>query len=79
VKIWLDRHVGRNAMINERVPLTKLCQNINNQKGEFVILLSTGAYCPIHRMHVHMMEVANDHIEKKFKLKSYWWVFITIR
>lgn len=55
------------------IPLTKLLSNIEKITPEFsgkmVVLVSTGSYSPIHRMHVHMFEVAKKALEEKHGYK----------
>lgn len=35
-------------------------------KGRLVVLVATGSYSPVHRMHVHMFEVAKKSLEEKY-------------
>jgi len=45
--------------------------SIRKEEGEALevaLLLSTGAYSPIHRMHVQMMDIAKDFIENKLRI-----------
>jgi len=54
---------------NVILPLDKIKNNITENKGVYIIMLSTGSYCPIHKMHVELMEIAKEYIEKKLNLK----------
>lgn len=40
----------------------KLKENHNNKKK--IVLLTTGSYNPIHRMHLTMLKIAKDHLEE---------------
>jgi len=50
-------------------PTTKLKANLakippDNKKKKLAVLISTGAYCPIHRMHIENFNVAKKYLEE---------------
>lgn len=54
-------------------PFHKIIKNFGNldrkeKSKPFVVLLSTGAFAPIHPGHIQMMEIAKTEIEKKGKI-----------
>lgn len=43
-------------------PFGKILRNIENAKNP-IVLLSTGGFLPIHNGHIHMMELAKEHLQ----------------
>lgn len=58
-------------MYNEKVvPIAQLKKNIAKGSGkkQKVVLISTGAYCPAHKMHVLMFKMAKEQLEKNHEM-----------
>lgn len=62
----------KEKTIEEWVPLVKIQRNISNLNEasaggrKLAVLVSTGSYSPVHRMHVHMFEIAKTALEEKY-------------
>jgi len=59
------QHIPKSLV---QVPLEKLKARVNKNNKEYVILLSTGAYSPVHRMHLEILMAAKEYLEKECKL-----------
>lgn len=50
-------------------PLDKVRKNLArvdaNDTNELIVLLSTGAFCPLHKSHIEMMEIAKNEFESQ--------------
>jgi len=50
----------------ELIPLDKFLKNLEKSKNDVrrkVVLIATGAFCPLHTMHVRMLELAKEYLE----------------
>eukprot|EP01121_Diplochlamys_sp_Union-15-3_P004468 TRINITY_DN14662_c0_g1_i1.p1 TRINITY_DN14662_c0_g1~~TRINITY_DN14662_c0_g1_i1.p1 ORF type:complete len:131 (+),score=19.46 TRINITY_DN14662_c0_g1_i1:38-430(+) len=51
----------------KHTPIKKLKRNLEAELFEgkkLAVLVSTGSFNPLHKMHVHLLEVAKKHLEK---------------
>lgn len=54
--------------MEELLPTDKLKKRIAecaDSKKRLVVLVATGAYCPVHNMHLKVFELAKEHLEKQ--------------
>jgi len=56
---------------DELIPLGKIRKNLEASPGgrRYAVLVSTGSYCPVHRMHLEMFELAKKCLEEKHDIE----------